>query len=228
MQTLADQEARINAPGLTASQRAALRNAQTYRSARQAASDSSRSLDDIYRGIDRAAVGRILTRTVGDPAATFANPIGTSGFQTQGEFAEAVFQRYQQYIDEAYAIFEPQVRAGIRVPPAGVSRNTYLGHLIDADARRRLRTWLAAEGITEGPGQVIQVNRRLADAITTRYRIPDIRIPGAQVILDGSLELKTIQSAQIRDFGLFSGGDGIIVVRPTQLGGSYGLVFPGS
>jgi hypothetical protein len=28
------------------------------------------------------------------------------------------------------------------------------------------------------------------------------------------------------DFRAFSGGSNIIIVRPTELGGSYGLVFP--
>jgi hypothetical protein len=122
---------------------------------------------------------------------------------------------------------EPQVRNGTLRPPTNISRNTFLGRLIDQRARDQIRTWLAEEGIAEG--LLIRVNRRLADPLGTgRYRIPDIRIPGANVILDASIELKTIASAQIYDFSVFSGGNGIIIVRPTQLGGSYALVFPGS
>ena len=184
------------------------------------------ALDEVFQGIDRNAVNRILTSTAADASAAYATPLGNSGFQTPAEFAQAVLQRYQQYIDEAYAALEPMVRNGTLRPPSGISRNTYLGRLVDRRARDRLREWLAFEEIAEGP-LTIQVNRRLHDVVGSgAYRIPDIRIPGARVIIDGSLELKSTSTAQVIDFNAFSGGDGIIIVRPTQIGGAYGLVFP--
>jgi hypothetical protein len=110
----------------------------------------------------------------------------------------------------------------------GISRDMYLGGLIDRWARLRLRRWLAAEGIADRPGQVIQVNRWLRDPRGSgAYRIPDIRVGGARLIFDGTIGQKTITTEQCIDFLLYSGEDRIIIVRPTQIGGSCELLFPG-
>lgn len=74
---------------------------------------------------------------------------------------------------------------------------------------------------------MIQVNRWLRDSAGTGlYRIPDIRIPGAGLSIDGTIGFKTMASPQTQGFFYFSSGDRILLVRPTQLGGSYGLLPP--
>jgi hypothetical protein len=90
-----------------------------------------------------------------------------------------------------------------------------------------MRRWLAREDIAEGPGQVIQINRWLRDpAGSGAYRIPDVRIPSANIVFDGTIGWKSTTTPQIIDFRGFSGGNNVMIVRPTQLGGSHGLVFP--
>jgi hypothetical protein len=139
-----------------------------------------------------------------------------------GEFRDAVFRRYQQFTDQAYARVQARVAAG-RIPNDPMT----IGRIVDARARGAMRRWLATEGIGDGPGDIIQINRWLRDpGGSGAYRIPDVRIPGARISFDGTIGWKTSSTPQIRDFRLFSGGDNVIIVRPTQLGGSYGIVFP--
>jgi hypothetical protein len=137
-----------------------------------------------------------------------------------------VYRHYQRYIDDAYTAVLRARDAGRLTPPNGVSMETFMGQLVDQRARIRLRNWLRTEEISEGAQGTIAVNRWLRDpGGTNGYRIPDIRIPGARIILDGTIGIKTNATAQIVDFFNFSLGDRIIIVRPTQLGGSYGLVL---
>lgn len=141
-------------------------------------------------------------------------------FPSQETFRDSVFDRYQQFYDQADAIAQARVAAG-RWP----NDPMVVGGRMDAIARARLRSWLRSEGIAEGPCGVIQVNRWLRDpAGSGAYRIPDIRIPGANTILDGTIGAKTSATPQVVDFRAFSGGDNIIIVRPTRIGGSYGVL----
>ena len=94
-------------------------------------------------------------------------------------------------------------------------------------ARVDLRDWLASEGIPHEAGDIIQVNRWLRDvAGSGAHRVPDVRIPGARTIFDGTIGWKSSTTPQVIDFHNFSGGDTVIIVRPTRLGGSYEIVFP--
>jgi len=90
-----------------------------------------------------------------------------------------------------------------------------------------MQDWLADEGIGEGQGQLIQVNRYLYDpAGSGSYRIPDVSIPGANQIYDATLGFKSWSTPQIRGFYQYSNGSNITIVRPTQLGGSYSVLVP--
>jgi len=133
---------------------------------------------------------------------------------------DAVFERYQQFYDQADAIAQARVAAG-RLP----NDPTVIGGFMDRFARTELRSWLSSEGIAEGSGELIQVNRWLRDPTGSgAYRIPDVRIPGANTICDGTIGTKTSTTPQIVDFKSFSGGDNVIIVRPTRVGGSYGII----
>jgi hypothetical protein len=148
--------------------------------------------------------------------------IGRSGFRTLAEFRDAVFIRYQQFYDQADSIAQARIAAG-RWP----NDRTIVGARMDAIARGLLRSWLRSEDILEGTESIIQVNRWLRDPKGTgAYRIPDVRLPGAGLILDGTIGLKWPKTPQVVDFRDFSGGDNVIIVRPSRLGGSYGVVFP--
>lgn len=90
-----------------------------------------------------------------------------------------------------------------------------------------MHRWLRSEGITEGPDQAVQLNRWLRDPSDSgAYRIPDVRIPDANLIMDGTIGLKWQSTPQVADFRSFSGGSSIVIVRPTQLGGSYSVLPP--
>jgi hypothetical protein len=108
---------------------------------------------------------------------------------------------------------------------------TVIGARTDAVARVGIRDWLAkVEGIKEGVGELVQVNRRLYDPLGTgKYRIPDVYIPGTGTILDGSIAYKTYATPQIRDFWSFAPGANVTIIRPSTfpsggVSGSYSVV----
>lgn len=150
--------------------------------------------------------------------------------EAQASLAERVFTRYQGFVDEGYALGREAQAAGRLTPPPGVSEEMHLGQYVDRYARDNLTAWLRSEGIAEGAGELVQVNRYLRDPLATgAYCIPDIRVPGGNIIFDGTISSsKTITMPQMIDFRAFSGGNNITIVRPTLLpgGGSYSLVFP--
>ena len=169
-------------------------------------------------------VGNLLGRVVAD--AGFIGPtIGRSGFRDIGEFRDAVAAKYQEFYDQGYAITMQNVADGMVASDPAV-----VGSRVDAFARLRLFDWLDSEGIEEGPGQIIQINRRLYDPLGNGlYRIPDVYIPASQSILDGSIALKTAATQQIQDFWSFSNGASVTIIRPSSLvtngvQGSYGII----
>ncbi len=108
-----------------------------------------------------------------------------------------------------------------------------IGTEVDKYARTGLRRWLLnGEGIQEGPGRIIQVNRYLYDPLGSgAYRIPDVYIPGARSIYDATIAEKSIGLPQTIDFRAFSRGGNVTITRPSTLitpgaTGSYGLYFP--
>jgi hypothetical protein len=161
-------------------------------------------------------------------AEGFIGPtIGRSGYRTMGEFDAGVGAKYQQLVDQGYA--DTMYRVG-----QGLVKNDrmVIGSEVDAYARTGMRRWLAnAEGIQEGPGRIIQINRRLYNPAGTGYRIPDVYVPGARSVYDATIAEKTISLPQTIDFRGFSGGGNVTIVRPSTLvtpgaQGSYGLYFP--
>lgn len=99
------------------------------------------------------------------------------------EFRDAVFARYQQFYDEADVVVQRMVARGRMANDSKV-----IGGRMDKIARDSLRDWLRSEGITNtGPGGIIQVNRRLYNLAGSSYRVPDVRIRGANIIFDGTI-----------------------------------------
>lgn len=143
------------------------------------------------------------------------------------EFSDAAYTKYQGFVDEGYAAAKQDLQDGILRVPSGVSETTVLGTRTDQYARTAMQEWLSGEGIDEGTGQLIQVNRYLRDpAGSGSYRIPDVNIPGANQIYDATLGFKTWSTPQVRGFYQYSGGSTITIVRPTELGGSYSVLVP--
>lgn len=178
---------------------------------------------DIGGGVGAARVASsAVAARVSVPRTTGAG-IGRSNFRSINEFGDAAFDRYQQFYDQGFSVAQGRVAAGRLA-----NNDRDIGNATDRYARLQVRRWLANEGIEEGAGGIIHVNRWLRDptAGSSAYCIPDVRIPGANISLDGTIGWKSATTAQIRDFRLFSGGDNVTIVRPTQEGGSYGVVFP--
>jgi hypothetical protein len=156
----------------------------------------------------------------------FVGPlIGRSGFRSTTELADEIFVRSQRYVDQAYPAALAAEARGLLKGPA----NVRVGNEMDRIVRARMRTWLDYEGIADdvlGVGTV-QVNRRLYDPLNpSKYRIPDIRVPGAQRTFDYSLEFKLPSThGQVRDILRFS-NDKVTIVRPLSHpdGGSYSII----
>jgi hypothetical protein len=128
---------------------------------------------------------------------------------------QIIMNAYQSFYNNAWLRTVRDFSAG-RIPvPSTLHWKTVLGRRTDAIARERLRNFLSREGIAEGHGTDVLVNRRLLDPGSSAYRVPDLRLMQTRKILDGTIGNKTLSSPQAIDFFNFSGGDEIIFVRPT-------------
>jgi hypothetical protein len=170
----------------------------------------------------------VPSTAVAEVGEEFGPWIGRSQYRTTAEFSDAVAAKYQQLYDQGYSLTMQDVAQGLVKNDPMV-----IGGKVDTFARTGLRDWLSnAEGIEEGPGSIIQVNRRLYDPCGSgAYRIPDVYIPGANTIFDGTIAYKTNLLDQTIDFNAFSGGGNVTIIRPSGLvtngvQGSYGLYFP--
>ena len=150
------------------------------------------------------------------PQATLPTPTAQRTLGLRGPTNdELIAARYQRYYTEAWQQVVRRFNQGKITVPAGMNWRTILGQEVDAIARTRLRLYLAREGIAEGPGTQVLVNRRLYDPSGSgSYRIPDVRLEDSRVIMDGTIGGKTMNSPQVRDFQAFSGGYRIRIIRP--------------
>ncbi|WP_146745147.1 hypothetical protein [Microvirgula sp. AG722] len=140
--------------------------------------------------------------------------------------ATEVYLRYQRHTDEAYIATLRAVERGRLNIRDGMSQEIIIGQRTDAIARARMERWLRSEEISEGIGQAVHLNRWLRDPSGSgAYRIPDVRIPDANFIMDGTIGYKWQATRQISDFYKFSEGSYITIVRPVELGGSYSLLI---
>lgn len=129
---------------------------------------------------------------------------------------QTIIQNYQRYYNDAWLDTVQRFNQGKITIPVGMSWETILGQHTDAIARARLRNFLSREGIAEGPGADVQVNRWLRDPSGSgNYRIPDLRLRGSNTMVDGTIGSKTADSPQIKQFVEFSGGGRVIIMRPT-------------
>jgi hypothetical protein len=148
-----------------------------------------------------------------------ANTVKTPLLLTDGTLDSRVATAYQQYYNDAWQQTVNQFNQGNITVPAGQSWQTVLGQQTDAAARQALLRYLDAQNISEGPGGQVLVNRRLYDPSGSgAYRIPDVSIPSAGLILDGTIGTKTLATPQIQDF-MNWGNSRVNIVTPTVLPG---------
>ncbi len=105
------------------------------------------------------------------------------------EFDAAVGAKCQQLVDQGYAQTMKRVGQGLVK-----NERMVIGSEVDSAARQGMRDWLrSVEGIQEGPGRIVQINRRLYDPTGTgAFRIPDVYVPGARSVYDATIAEKTI------------------------------------
>lgn len=171
--------------------------------------------------------GELVDVAAGPVSSTSRTLIGKSGYASVQEFSDAALLKYQGFVDDGYSLANDAWDNGLLAAPGNVSKNTVLGSYTDQFARDAMRQWLDSEGIAEGNGELIQINRYLRDPSNPEsYRIPDVYIPGANQIYDATLANKTWATPQVRGFFNYSRGSNITIVRPTQIGGSYSVLPP--
>jgi hypothetical protein len=136
-------------------------------------------------------------------------------------------RQMQSRVDQAYsrAVREFEAR---RLSPR-LSREEAIGNYVDAAVRGEMRSLYNRLNIDWSGSTQIGIQRREYDSSgrDLTYRIPDVRV--GNVAFDATLARKTPGRAQIR--GFFNADfrpEGVIIVRPSALGGSYYISRPAS
>lgn len=134
--------------------------------------------------------------------------------------------RYMQVrVDLAYAEALQLARAG-RLDPR-LSTREAIGNYVDRQVRLDLRDFFAVRGINSTSDRGVGIQRREYDTsgADASFRIPDVRV--TNIAFDATITRKTPGQRQIR--GFFDADFapvGVIIVRPSSLGGSYYITQP--
>lgn len=186
---------------------------------------------------DRLSEPRRPTPQIRTPAASALQSRGSTAANTDmgknpyGRFGsiealqKAAGGKYQQFIDEGYAIALERLAQGRLPIRKGFDEKHALGVVMDDYARVRMKAWLRSEGISEGRKGVVQVNRRLYNPDRSEYTVPDLRI--GNKIWDGSMTRKRYDTPQVQKFYRYGGDVGVYITRPTSMGGTYKIKKPG-
>lgn len=186
--------------------------------------DYERSIDKLLGQYEAIIENKRLVQTWGENYKDIR--IGKSQM-TVTEFENKVYTIQQKATDKAYntamkkctplfgkEFMSQQVRT--------TNFATEIGQAVDVRVRDTLRDFAKVEGISENnKSHIWAVNRRLKDPTTKEYGIPDNRI-GFNLYLDTTIALKSHATPQLQKWNQIRSGN-MIVVRPTQIGGSYGI-----
>lgn len=135
------------------------------------------------------------------------------------EFEKWVLDAQQKAVDRSYTLGIAAIERG-EIKPKDGKYAQELGRYIDQRARDALRDMARAEGINDGgPSKIWAINRRIKIDTVPGYGIPDNRI-GYNLFADTSLSRKTAEWEQVQRWNTIRPGH-TIIVRPTQIGGSY-------
>jgi hypothetical protein len=182
--------------------------------------DYGRTLDELERSYTNYLENERYRAQYGDNWRDLR--IGRSNMTVQ-EFERQVFQRSQTAVDAAYQEGRRLIANG-QLPLESGNVNLTLGNFIDRETRLAMRQFGAIEGIPDSmASQLMAVNRRMYGE-DGRYGLPDIRLGDNtrnNLLLDYTLANKDPYTAQIRDWYASRPFTGVIIIRPTSLGGSY-------
>jgi hypothetical protein len=154
--------------------------------------------------------------------------IGRSGYANWDAFARALEGVYQRAYEDAHTRWQnmtPRERRESSGRPWNMLEGTYA----DRESRRVARAFVRAEGLREGSGEMIRINRVLRNPANWLQRVqPDLHVRGTY-LGDGSLSDKTLdgRGGQVRNAMEWSGLNTFTVIRSGARGGSYTLIGPG-
>jgi hypothetical protein len=186
--------------------------------------DYERSIDKLLGQYETIIENKRLVQTWGENYKDIR--IGKSQM-TVKEFENKVYTIQQTATDKAYeaAMKEYAPLFGKEFMSQQVQTTNFatkIGQEVDSRVRRDLREFAKIEGILENnKSSIWAVNRRLKDTVTKEYGIPDNRV-GLNLYLDTTIALKSQATPQLQRWNQIRSGN-MIVVRPTQIGGSYGI-----
>ncbi|HFG6921063.1 TPA: LysM peptidoglycan-binding domain-containing protein, partial [Acinetobacter baumannii] len=186
--------------------------------------DYGRSIDKLLGQYEAVIEHNRLVQTWGEDYKEIR--IGKSQM-TVKEFEKRVYTIQQQATDKAYDLAMKEVaplfaKELMAQQPQKTNFPTRIGQEIDKLVRRDLRFFAKSEGISENSKSYIWgVNRRLKDPMTKQFGIPDNRV-GMNLYLDTTIALKSHATPQLQKWNQIRPGI-MIIVRPTQIGGSYGV-----
>ncbi|MDC4418523.1 glycine zipper family protein, partial [Acinetobacter baumannii] len=188
--------------------------------------DYGRSIDKLLGQYEAVIEHNRLVQTWGEDYKKIR--IGKSQM-TVKEFEKKVYTIHQQATDKAYDLAMRDIaplftKERMALQPQKTDFATKIGQVIDNDVRRALRAFAKSEGISENSKSYIWgVNRRMKDPITQEFGIPDNRV-GMNLYLDTTIALKSHATPQLQKWNKIRPGN-VIIVRPTQIGGSYGVPY---
>lgn len=140
------------------------------------------------------------------------------------EFEKWVLDAQQRAADMAYRDGIEAIRHG-EIKAVDGKYALALGQYIDKSARAELRVRARSEGINESsPSKIWAINRRIKIDTVSGHGIPDNRI-GHNLYSDTTLARKSSDWEQIQRWNTIRPGH-TIIVRPTQIGGSYVIPRP--
>ncbi|WP_336928352.1 LysM peptidoglycan-binding domain-containing protein, partial [Acinetobacter oleivorans] len=186
--------------------------------------DYSRSIDKLLGQYEAVIEHNRLVQTWGEDYKEIR--IGKSQM-TVKEFEKKVYTIQQQAANKAYDVAMKEVaplftKESLALQPQKTEFATKIGQEIDIRVRDTLKNFAKSQGISENNKSYIWgVNRRLKDPITPGYGIPDNRV-GMNLYLDTTIAWKTHATPQLQKWNQIRPGI-MIIVRPTQIGGSYGI-----
>jgi hypothetical protein len=129
----------------------------------------------------------------------------------------------QREVDKAYQDAVREYKGG--APPGSLAWSASIGRSMDNAVREKLRLEYNASRAPYGPGQIITVNNRDVRSEDQTYKIPDARL--GDMSIDWTLTSKSLLDAQVRGFfRADSSPNFVVIIRPTQLGGSYMITRP--
>ena len=168
------------------------------------------------------ATGKLLgyglkTASVMDAAPVITSTSDSVLSQLSPE-AQRHIVNYQASYDFNYAQLRAQLDSGELVLPGHLNENAELGNLTDKLVRADMRMSLANDGLAEGRGQAIQVNRNFYDPSGSGdYVRPDFYLRDEGIIVDGTIGVpKSVTTSQMQGYINFAKPNYIIEIGPNR------------